>query len=168
MSLRRVTQLPPVEQERFWEEISTKPDMKDLIPSMRCHFVKLAADELFDNRHFFGAVSKYKEAMRAITGPDVDIPPDQYLNSFYLKFVIHDPALAREHLDLIDCCDCIAKCYVELGDLSKVSRRHQTVCIVSGNSVMPQALDWLQETEVLFMAQRLKSQPNDLRKWHLL
>ncbi|KII88507.1 hypothetical protein PLICRDRAFT_54338 [Plicaturopsis crispa FD-325 SS-3] len=106
-----------------------------------CNWIKFHADDLRDRREYAAAIEKYKEAMREIVGPNLELLKVEYINPKYLSMTTEDGW--KPHLDLVACCDAIAYCYREQGKLLE-------------------ALDWLQEVEVLYITQRLGSRPDQL------
>ncbi|KII88508.1 hypothetical protein PLICRDRAFT_161680 [Plicaturopsis crispa FD-325 SS-3] len=132
---------PPDVQQDTIDHLRRQSVESHLIPSVRCNWLKEQADALRARGEYDAAIAKYKEAAKEIIGPDVTMLEVEYINPKYLSLTVE--ANWQGHLDVVGCCDGIAACYVALGKTLE-------------------ALDWLQEVEVLYNCQRLGSRPTDL------
>ncbi|GBE84468.1 hypothetical protein SCP_0604470 [Sparassis crispa] len=116
-------------------------------PCLRSLWINRQADELLKKGKYKHAKDKYILAMRAIIPRDFALPAKEYINPRYMTLLASEGHW-KEQLDLVERCEGVARCCLEMEELNG-------------------AMDWLQEIQILFICQTTATHPDKLRKCSL-
>ncbi|KAL6303744.1 hypothetical protein BKA93DRAFT_323156 [Sparassis latifolia] len=116
-------------------------------PCLRCLWIKRQADELLKKGKYKDAKDKYILAMREIVPRDFALPAKEYINPTCMTLLATEGHW-KEQLDLVECCEGVARCRLEMEELTGV-------------------IDWLQEIQILFICQTMATLLDKLPFMHV-